>query len=87
MTLLEISGWTGVLAVTLLAFRLFSTWSWTGPLLKGAVIVLLATLIGQVYGTTQTIQNSVMLTDGTVRVVFATRLLAVTFALLGPWRR
>lgn len=87
MSLLELSGWLGVLAVALLLFRLAQTWDTTGPLLKMSVFVLVAVMLGQVYGTTETISHGVDLTTNTVRVVFATRILAVSFALFGPWRR
>lgn len=87
MTLLEVSAWTGGLACALLAYRIVSTWRLTSSLTKAVGSTLLLVLVGQAYGSTQTIHTGVThLPPNVVQVVFAGRVLVVALCLLWPWR-
>jgi hypothetical protein len=85
-TLLEVSAWTGVLAAMMLTYRLLSSWHVTSRLTKAVALTLLLVIIGQAYGSSQTIHQGVHLQGNVVEVIFLCRLAVVALCTVWPWR-
>lgn len=86
MSLIEVSAWSGVLAALLLVYRITSSWRVTSALTKAVAITLLAVILGQAYGSSQTIHHGGPLQNNVIDVIFACRLLVIALCIAWPWR-